>query len=47
MVAYYSTGGKSSGVAAFETSADSITIKFKNGTNIYTPTQAPERKLLN
>lgn len=46
MVAYYSTGGKSSGVAAFETSADSITIKFKNGTKyLYTYSSAGKKTI--
>lgn len=41
MVAYHSTGGKSSGVDAFETSTDSITVKFKNGTKyLYTYSSA-------
>jgi hypothetical protein len=37
MLAYHSTGEKSSGVDAFKIGADSITVKFKTGaTYLYT-----------
>jgi Zn/Cd-binding protein ZinT len=44
MLAYRSTGGKSSGVDAFKISPDSITVKFKNGANyLYTYTSAGKK----
>jgi len=46
VLAYHSTSGRSSGVDAFETSADSITVKFKNGTTyLYTYSSAGKRTI--
>jgi Zn/Cd-binding protein ZinT len=44
MLAYHSTGEKSSGVDAFKISPDSITVKFKNGAKyLYTYTSAGKK----